>query len=350
MDKQVFRKLTSAGIIIALLVLTYFLLKPILISVLIALMLAFLLYPVYLKINKVVKSRNISALIVCFLLASVIVIPIWFFTPILLKQSFEFFLTSQNIDFVTPLKKIFPDLFASEAFSLEIGTALNSFVSKATNSMVNFLAGIIKDFPILLLQFLVMCFTFFFALKDQRKITDYIRGVLPFSKEVENKIFRSSRGITFSVVYGQVVLGIIQGLLVGIGLFLFGVDNALFFTLLAGIAGIFPIVGTMIIWVPVVIYLFVTGQVWPALGVSLFGLLSSATENFIKPIFISKRIDMHPALVLISMVGGLLVFGILGVIIGPLIFAYLFIILEFYKDKKAPGVFKTPEETPKYNK
>ena len=70
----------------------------------------------------------------------------------------------------------------------------------------------------------------------------------------------------------------------------------------------------------------------------------------VKPIFISKRIDMHPALVLISMVGGLLVFGILGVIIGPLIFAYLFIILEFYKDKKAPGVFKTPEETPKYNK
>ena len=285
MDKQVFRKLTSAGILIALLVLTYFLLKPILISVLLALMLAFLLYPLYLKINKVVRSRNISASIVCLLLAAVIVIPIWFFTPILLKQSFEFFLASQNIDFITPLKKIFPDLFASEAFSLEIGNALNSFVSKTTNAIVNFLAGIIKDFPRLLLQFLVMCFTFFFALKDQRRITDYLRGVLPFSKEVENKIFRSSRGITFSVVYGQVVLGIIQGLLVGIGLFLFGVDNALFLTLLASIAGVFPIIGTMIIWVPVVIYLFTTGQIWPALGVSLFGLLSSATENFIKPLF-----------------------------------------------------------------
>ena len=82
---------------------------------------------------------------------------------------------------------------------------------------------------------------------------------MPFPKEVTDKLFKSSKGITVSVIYGQAVLGIFQGLLVGVALYLFGVPNALFLTIIACIAGIFPIIGTTIVWLPVAFYLFSVG-------------------------------------------------------------------------------------------
>ncbi len=343
-DKEYLKRVIYIGITLLLLVLLFFLLKPILLSIIMALILSFLFYPVYLKITKVLKSKNLSAFLICIILMILIITPIWFFTPILIKQSFQIYTASQQMDLVTPLKAIFPDLFASEAFSQEIGSALHSFITKLTNSIMNLFADLIRNFPILFLQFLVVFFVFFFALKDQEKLLNYIKSILPFSKEVENKLFKSSRGITVSVIYGQIVLGIAQGLLLGIALFLFKVPNALFLTILACLAGIFPIIGTTIIWVPIVIYLLIVGDFLPAIGVLVFGVLASCVDNFVKPVIISKRTNIHPALILIGMVGGLLLFGVIGVILGPLILAYLFIILEIYRDKRVPGIFIQPSQ------
>ena len=129
-----------------------------------------------------------------------------------------------------------------------------------------------------------------------------------------------------------------------VGFFIFGVPNALLLTLLAVLAGIFPIIGTMIVWVPVVVYLFLEGSNLSAFGISLFGIFSSTIDNFLKPLIISKRTDLHPSLVLVGMIGGLFLFGVLGFVLGPLILAYLLIILETYRKKKTPEFFI------KYNK
>lgn len=344
MEKEYFRNFTSTGIIIILLVLSFFLLKPILLSIIIAIILGYLFYPLYKRTNRLIKSEYISALLMCLLLTAIIFIPMWFLTPILIKQSFNFYVSSQQIDFVTPLKQIFPNVFASEQFSQEIGSALSSFITKTSNFLTNTFAKLISNFPILLLQFFIVFFIFFVVLKEQEKFVDYIRSLLPFSKEVENKLFKSSREITSSVFYGQIILGIVGGIIVGISLYLFKVPNAFILMILAAIAGILPIIGTTIVWIPVAIYLFIIGSFYPAIGVILFGIVSSSVENFVKPIILSKWINLHPAIVLTGMVGGTFIFGLLGIILGPLILAYLLIVLEIYRDKKVPGVFINPPQ------
>jgi predicted PurR-regulated permease PerM len=116
-------------------------------------------------------------------------------------------------------------------------------------------------------------------------------------------------------------------------------------TIIATVAGIFPIIGSVIVWIPVAIYLFIAGNTVSALGVVMFGLIASVIEALFKPIFISRRAKMNTALILFGMVGGMLLFGLLGVILGPLILAYLFIIIEAYRDKKLPEVvITTPEK------
>jgi len=344
MEKEYFRNLTSTAIILILLVLSFFLLKPILLSIIIAIILGYLFYPLYKRVNKLIKSEYISALLMCIVLTALIFIPMWFLTPVLVHQSIQFYTASQGIDFVTPLKQIFPDIFSSVQLSQEIGSTISSFVTKFSNSLMNSFSKLISNFPILLLQFFVVFFVFFVVLKDQEKFVEYIRSLLPFSKDVENKLFKSSRDITTSIFYGQVILGVITGIIVGIGFYIFNVPNAFILTILAAAAGILPIIGTTIVWIPVAIYLFVTGSVYPAIGVVLFGILSSGVENFVKPIVLAKWINLHPAIILIGMVGGTFLFGILGIVLGPLILAYLLIILEIYRDKKTPGVFINPPQ------
>lgn len=313
-------------------------------SIITGIILASLFIPLYNRINNKIKSKNVSATMIIILLLILIVLPIWFLLPVLLDQSIKIYTATQQINFITPLKTIFPSIFRTEQFSNEIGGVISSFITKITNSAINMISRVILNFPTLFLQLLVALFTFFFVVRDHDKVLSYIQSLLPFSKEVETKLFKSTKDITFSVLYGQVVIGILQGIFGGISFFLFGVNNALFLTILACAAGIFPIIGTSVVWIPVAIFLMIDGAIVPALGVVAFGLVAAFFENTIKPAFISKRTNVHSAVILVGMVGGLFMFGILGFIIGPLILAYLLIVLEIFRDKRTPGLFIQPPE------
>jgi predicted PurR-regulated permease PerM len=345
MDTDYTKKIMTAIILVGLIVLSFFLIKPLILSIILGVVLAFIFTPIYDFVLKFIKKKNITALLMCLLLISLILVPLWYIAPIAINQSIKFYMNSQDIDFVTPLRTIFPSMFQSQAFANEIGTAIHTFVTKTTNSLMNSLSNIILNFPTLFLQLLVVFFSFFFVLRDKEELVSYIQSLLPFSNEVEKRLFKSSKDLTVSILYGQIVLGIVQGITVGIGFFIFGVPNALLITILATLAGMFPIIGTTIVWVPVAIYLLIAGNTVSALGVVLFGLIASVVEALFKPIFISRRAKMNTSLILFGMIGGILLFGLLGIIIGPLILAYLFIVIEAYRNKKLPdGVIQSPEK------
>ena len=114
MDENLFRKITTIVILAVLILLTFFLLRPILMAVIFAIILAFIFTPVYNWLNKKIKHENLSGIIICILLVILIAIPVWFFTPIMLDQSLKIYYATQETDFVTPLKSVFPSAFASE--------------------------------------------------------------------------------------------------------------------------------------------------------------------------------------------------------------------------------------------
>jgi len=339
MEENNLNKITALIILVSILVLSFFLLKPVLLSIIVGFILAFIFFPIYNKIYSLTKMKNVSAMIVSVVLILLIILPIWFLTPIILNQSIKFFVSSQQIDFVLILKKIFPSIFASQEFSAQIGSVISSSVAKTTNSLMNAFANFILNFPIFILQLLVVSFTFFFSLRDKEQLITYVKSLLPFSKDVEKKLFDYSKEITFSVIYGQVIIGILQGIITGAGFFIFRVPNALLFTSFAVVASIIPMLGPVFIWVPIVIYLILAGNTSAAVGVTIFGLIASTVDNFLRPIIISRRTRVPPSIIVVGMVGGIFLFGVLGLILGPLILSYLLIILELYRKKEAPKIF-----------
>ncbi len=345
MDDTYFRKIITVILLALLIVLSFFIIRPLIIPIIMALILAFIFSPVYNWLYKYTKSKNLPVILIIAFIIIIILLPLWFLTPILIKQAFAIFQETQHIDFVTPLKSIFPDLFASQEFSAEIGAIMSSFISRITNSLVNSLSNLILNFPTLLLQLVVVLFTFFFVLRDKEKIMEYVKTLLPFSKDVEKKLLKYTTGITASLIYGQIVVGILQGIILGIGLFIFKVPNALFLTFIAILAGILPIIGTVIVWLPLAIYFFISGNTVSAWGILAFGIISSTIDNFLRPLIVAKRTKINSAILLISMIGGLFFFGVLGLLLGPLIISYLLILLEIYRGKtKSKIIIEEPSK------
>jgi predicted PurR-regulated permease PerM len=334
MEEEYVKRTGFIIILCLLLVLCFFLLKPILIPIILGMLLAFIFSPVYDRLNKKTKSKNFSAAIICFLVALLFASCIWFFTPIAIEQSMKIYTGAQQMNFATILKKISPSFFASEQFANEIGSIIQSFITRSVNSLSTSLSDILLHFPALLLQAFVVILTFFYLLRDKEEIGAYIKSISPFSKEIDMKFFEYSKGITSSVLYGFVIVGILQGIIVGISLFLFNVPNALLLTLLSIVVSIIPILGPFLIWVPVAIYLFMAQNVFQALGVSVFGIIASSVDNILRPLIVSRRTSLPTSLVFLGMIGGFFFFGILGFILGPLIIAYLLIFLEIYRSKK----------------
>ena len=343
-DEKYFDKVMTAIIIVALIVFSFLILRPIILAIIVGLLLAFIFNPIYFWLSKKTKSKNLSAFLIIVVLFLIIVIPAWLLTPLIIEQSFRIIQATLQIDIITPLKNLFPSFFASEQLTTQIRSVLSSFTTNIADSITNSLTNILLNFPTLSLQLLVVLFTFFFVMRDQEEVSDYIKSLLPFPKEVEKKIFTHSAEITKSVLYGQVIIGFIQGIIAGIGLIIFGVPNALFLTLIAILMGVLPILGTPIVWVPAAIYMFIGGNNLAGWGVVVFGIIASTIDNILRPIFVSRMTKMHSAVVLISMIGGLFFFGVLGLILGPLIIAYLLIILELYRKKPLSGLITQEEK------
>ncbi len=337
-DETVFDKILTTAILVVLLVFSFFLLKPILLSIVSGLLLAFIFAPVYDWLNKRIKSKNLTASLMLAFLLIIIFLSIWFLTPILINQSFKIFQAILQIDFVSLLKKIFPSFFVSEQFSTQISSVVSSFLINTGNSITNSLTSILLNLPTISLHILVVLFTFFFVLRDKEEVLEYVKSLLPFPKEIEKKLFEYSSEITKSVMYSHIIIGVLHGIVVGIGFFIFGVPNALFLTFLTAIAGVIPVIGTPLIWIPVAIYMFIAGNNVAAWGVIAFGIIASIIDHILRPLVVAKMTKLHSAVIFISMIGGLFFFGILGLILGPLIVAYLLIILELYKKKPLPGL------------
>lgn len=333
MEESYFKKIMVIVLLGVLFLLSYLLLKPILLAIIFGVILAFIFSPVYDFIYKKIKVKNLAAAIICVLLLLIIIVPIVLLTPILIEQSIKIYVASQQIDFITPFKKIFPSLFISPEFSISIANTVHSFITKATNSLMTSLADIILDLPTIILELVVIFFVVFYVIRDKEDIVKYIKSILPFNSEIEDKLFKISKDVTSSVIFGLIIVGALQGLITGIGFFVFGVSNALLLSLFAVLAGILPIVGPAIIWLPVVIYMLIAGNTGAAIGIIIFGLLSHIPDYVVRPLFLSKRTKLNPAIALIGMIAGVLVFGVLGIVLGPLILSYLIIVLDLFKKR-----------------
>lgn len=335
MDEKDFKKFMIPLAILGLAFLSYLIIKPLFVPIIMGLLFAYIFYPIYVKMRDKIKSENASAFIIVILTSVIILLPMILFMPLFIKQLFEVYLLIKNADFSALLIQLFPTLLANKALSAEVLAAASHFGANISSIILSLFQETIMNLPQIIFGTIILMFTFFFALKEGHDVKDYFSTVFPFPKEFQERFFEKFEQVTNSVIYGHLVVGMIQGIIGGIGFYLFGVPNALILTILMAIAGILPVLGPVIIWVPVTLYLFVTGRTDLAIQLLIFSVLTTPVDTILRPQIVSKRAEMNAAIALIGAIGGTYAFGVVGFLIGPLILAYLILLIELYKNKKS---------------
>ncbi|MGB9707713.1 MAG: AI-2E family transporter [Candidatus Pacearchaeota archaeon] len=331
-DHYTSRKTFAVVILIGLLILAFFLIKPFIVAVIFGLVLAFILAPLYKQILKLVKNPTAASLIITIVTVLVLAVALYFIAQITIKEAFNLYIEIQKIDFYTLINGFLSRIFETPDLSRQITTTIQQAIITLTSSFTENVGKVLTDAPTIILQLFVVFFVAYYSLKEGPKITNYIKEILPFTSEVNERLIKRSKEISSATIYGQVVVGIIQGAVAGVGFYIFGAPSPLFFTLLAILLSIIPFIGPAFVWVPVSIVMIAMGNTTNGILMFIFGVLVvSWIDNIIKPGIVGKKGKINEVVALIGMLGGLALIGPVGIIVGPLVLEYLLIFIELYR-------------------
>ncbi len=181
------------------------------------------------------------------------------------------------------------------------------------------------------LSTVVFVLALFYLFRDGHKFIDHVVTISPLRDSYDRQIFEKMKQAVNSVIKGDIIIAIIQGILTGVGFVIFGLPSAALWGFIAAIFAFLPIVGTGMVIIPAIIYVFITaGWVW-ALGLAVYGaVVVGLIDNILRPVLIDRGMHVHPLLILFAVLGGLDIFGPIGFVVGPVILSLLFALLDIY--------------------
>lgn len=340
-----YSKLFFALSFLLILYLFYRMLEPFLISIILAITVVSLFYPNYLELNHRVKRANLSAAIMCTIVTLLIIVPLIVFFLALAQEfnvAYEDFrqrLAAGKFGLNLPWKGgILHDFWqwlgkylAIE--TMDLASTVSSLLDRAANYLFQHYSLILGGIGVLLFNFFVMIFTMFFLFRDGHRLLQEIKKLIPLAPEYEDMVLAKLRDVTYATFFGIFATAIFQGVMAGLIFFALGVSNPMLWGTATAFFSLVPVIGTALIWVPMSVYLILAGSVLKGivlliLGSTVIGLI----DNFVRPLIIEGRSSgMHLLLVFFALAGGLLLFGLSGLVLGPLIASLFVTFLEIYK-------------------
>ena len=207
---------------------------------------------------------------------------------------------------------------------------LNDFISLLPK-IVQFLMGSITSFTI---NVLVLLLVLYFMFTSGRKMENYIREIMPFSRKYKRDVTHELRMVIRSNAIGVPLLAIIQGAAAYLGYLIFGAPEALLWGILSCFATIIPILGVGLVWVPLALYIGISGHWGMAIGLAIYSLIVVGNlDNLIRSMLQKKMADTHPLITIFGVFIGLSLFGFMGVIFGPVLLAIFVLCIEIFREE-----------------
>lgn len=198
----------------------------------------------------------------------------------------------------------------------------------------------------LIINSIFILFILFYMLYNHTSFEKMVREVMPFKEENKDILAEETKSIIKANAIGIPLLGIIQGAFAYIGYLFFGVDNALLYGIVTGLASIIPLVGTMVVWIPISIGLLLSGKVGMGIGMALYGLIIIGGVDNVARLFLQKMLaDIHPLITIFGVIIGIPMFGFWGVIFGPLLLSLFVLFFNMYRHEYIPGSSAEPRAT-----
>lgn len=326
-------------ILIGISILAFMLLKPFLTAILAAAVLAATFRWPYKFLFGKIKNKPTSSLLTCLLVLFVIVIPtlaVFGLVASELGEAYQKFVINNNfyqnrvVEMVDGIK----NSPLASSFNLsqlleqdQLSQSIKNFSSNALFIIQKTYQNIVAS----LIWIFVMFFALYYFLIDGRAVVDKIMDLSPLKNRYEEELTNKFTSMTRATLKGTVIVGIVQGLLGGIMFWIVGIPSFVVWGVIMIILSIIPAIGSGLIWAPAGIVLLFMGDIWQGVFVLVFGgIVISFIDNILRPKLVGSDTEMHPLLVFFATLGGLIAFGVIGFVIGPVIMALFLTLWDIY--------------------
>lgn len=319
---------------------TFLVAKPFITALFLAIIAAVIFYPLYERMVAWMRGRVSLAAATSVILASLIIaIPLLFFASLILNQAYSVYSNVSNG--VDSFEKIDKLIVGAEAFvnrfvpgqDISFSGYANvreialRFLSTIVTNANGIASGIFKG----VLNLFIFILAFFYLLRDGKKLFSTLMSLSPLNDTHDRQIGVTASKAVNSVIKGYLVVALVQGVLSGVGYMFFGLPAPAMWGFAAGLSALIPSVGTSLIHIPAIIYLMTTGHVVAGVALIVWAVIVvGLVDNLLAPILINRGMSVHPFLILLSLLGGVSVFGPIGFVAGPVILSLLFALLHMY--------------------
>jgi predicted PurR-regulated permease PerM len=307
-----------------------------------AIVLTIVFYPFYAYICKYIHWKTVSSLITLVFVVSVILGPFSYLSINLAKELKDFlnYFNNEGVEFLQKMINSSQALWIQERIKSVLGisdidlvTMSSKNLSKIGKDLVSALTRGVANVALVLVNFFIMLFAMFFMLRDAPDFLKSIRDYMPFSEKQKKRLESKMKDMVISTVYGGVAVAALQGTVGGMTFFFLGLSSPVLLGTAIGFMSFIPGLGAISIWLPVVIFLLVKKAFIKAIILLFVGtFIISLIDNILKPIIISGRTQMPTLVIFFSVIGGLKVFGLIGLVLGPLVIAVFVSVLEIFRN------------------
>ncbi|MFW5746464.1 MAG: AI-2E family transporter [Nanoarchaeota archaeon] len=327
MAEKLTKRYIAIIIVVLLGVVLGYLLRPYVNAFFGGFILTVLLLPFYrMLISRTGMRRGAAAGISIFLSIIILLIPIVLIISIGYQQVDDVLNNREAvIEKISSIDRNFP--------SIDIRQELASFLSSLDRFAADLFQRTISGLSHMLISFTIAFFLVFYLLVEHGQLREKIEHFLPFNDRNTTRLIKEFRDTTYSSVIVTGLIAVLQGVPIGLAFAILGLPRAMLFGLLGALLSFLPVVGVSLIWIPATIILFIEQEYFVAVGMLIAGIIVSNFDNVIRPA-LQKRIGrIHPLTTLIGVFIGLPTFGLLGIIVGPLLISYFLIIAQMVHEE-----------------
>lgn len=331
--------------------LSYQIISPFLVPISWAVVFSIVFYPVYAFISRHIKVKSIASSITVFIVVVIIIGPIIYVSLVLVAELRKIGEYAHAAEGTELIRSLFWKIKSSPQYasiSSLVGEQNMPTVEEIMANLANLGKGLAEKLSVevtnllsVVIDFLFMTFTIFFLFRDGPNFLNKVRDYMPFSEEQKSRLTKQVKAMVASTVYGGVTVAVIQGFLGGLAFYVIGFASPVLWGITMSIVSFIPLLGTLGVWGPAAIYLLIRGEYLTGAGLIFYGaFVIGLVDNFLRPLLIGSRTKMPTIIIFFSVLGGIEAFGIIGLIMGPLIMAVFISVFEIFrhvKDECPPG-------------
>jgi len=333
MQAKVVEKYFFLGLLIATFVFSFLIFRPFWIVIILGICFSIVLHPIYKWLSGKKLPNWLASLLTVLFFIIVVCGPLLGIGVLVFNQSENVYHSVVQDRSLGPVMTSIDNAvnkFLPPGVNFNVNEKASSFISYISSNIAKIFGTAVTAF----FSFILLLFIIFYFLKDGARWRKAVVILSPLSDKDDEKIISHLTVAVNAVVKGYLLIALAQGLLMGLGLAIFHIPNPALWGVVAAICSLIPTLGTALVSVPAIIFLFVTGDTGAAIGLLVWAVaLVGTIDNFLSPLVIGGKTNIPPLLILFSVLGGISLLGPVGVLIGPLTISLLYTLISIYRNE-----------------